>query len=171
MARPSKIDRLPPEIREEIAALREKGYTLDEILGHLRALDIPPESQPSRSGLGRHIQGLDALAERLQKHRAVAEALVRRLGTAPESKSARLNIELMHDIITRLQMAEGEDGEGGKVTFEAADVHFLSKALDHLARAEKNDVETILKLREAGAETPKPDEPTGPTFDLPDNSR
>lgn len=179
MPRPSKIDRLPSEIREEIGALRERGYTIEEILGHLRALDIPHEAQPSWSGLQRHIQGLDKLSERLQRHRVVAEALVRRLGDAPESKQARLNIEMMHTIITDLGMAVGDgDGDGEPVTLDPAQVHFLAKALDHLERAEKNNIETTLKLRDVKAaeadRVSQPDgarEVAGPDYQLPSNGR
>jgi len=152
MTRPSKIDRLPSEIREEIGALRERGYTIDEILGHLRALDVPPGELPSWSGLQRHVQGLDKLAERLQRSRAVAEALVRRMGDAPEGRQARLNIELMHSIVTDLVSAigdqTGDDGETTAVTFDPEQVMFLGRTLRDLAAASKTDVDVVTRLRE-----------------------
>jgi len=179
MAKPSKIDRLPPEIREEVSSLRERGYTIDEILGHLRALDIPPEDQPSWSGLQRHISGLDKLAERLQHSRTISDALVRRLGDAPEGKQARLNIELMHSVVTDLVQSlgdhpEGEEGEA--VTLSPDKVMFLAKALESLARAGKTDAETTLRLREVGAASlAAKDEaagrPSGPDYQIPDNGR
>jgi hypothetical protein len=151
MPRPSKIDRLPAEIREKISGLREDGYTIDEILIHLGKLAINPDSLPSRSGLHRHVQGLDKIAERLRHHRVVADALVRRLGDAPEGRQTRLNIELMHTIVTDLMTASGpesEDGEPGEpVQLDAAQVHFLAKSLDHLSRASAKDAELTLRIR------------------------
>ena len=40
MARPSKIDRLPQELRDAIGDLRRQGRTIDEILAHLRSLGV-----------------------------------------------------------------------------------------------------------------------------------
>jgi len=152
MSRPSKIDRLPPEIREEIGSLRERGYTIDEILGHLRAFEIAPQDRPSRSGLHRHIQGLDKISERLMRSRSVAEALVRKHGDAPEGRQARLNIEIMHSIVMDLLMAagdqDGEAAESGAVTFDPQQVSLLGRTLRDLSSASKTDADLITKLRE-----------------------
>ena len=125
MARPSKIDRLPPEIREQIADLRSQGRTLDEILAKLRELnaDVP------RSGLGRHLKGLDQLGEQLHHSRAVADALVKQFGDAPESQRARLGLELMHALITRAFIAS----EGGEtVTYGPEETMFLCEVAQGL---------------------------------------
>lgn len=62
------------------------------------------------------MQGLDAIGEKIKRSRTVADALVRHLGNAPESQTARLNIELLHSAILDVFMkaAEGEtiDGRG-----------------------------------------------------------
>ena len=146
--RASKIDRLPPEIRDQIAALRAAGKTIDEIMDALKTLALPPGALPVRSGLAAHVQGLDRLAEKVQRGRAVAEALVRKLGDAPESRQARLNIELTHSLITDLMLAQGEGDEAGvPVTLEPGQVHFLAKSLDHLARAQRSDLHATLELR------------------------
>ena len=57
MARPSTIQRLPTEVRELIAELREEGRTIDEVLEKLRELRL----DVSRSALGRHVKQLDAI--------------------------------------------------------------------------------------------------------------
>jgi hypothetical protein len=150
MARPSKVDRLPGDIREAISKLRETGHTLDEIMAELQQMGLEEGELPSRSGLHRHIQGLDALAERLQRSRTIAEALVRKLGDAPENRTARLNIELMHSVVTDLMLAVGSNAEGDgaqPVTLDAETVHFLSKSLDHLARASKSDAELTVRIK------------------------
>jgi biotin operon repressor len=156
MGRPSSIDKLPEEVRAEIGRLRQVGWTIDQIVEHLRGLLDPAGSEarggsvkvPSRSAIGRHIQGLEKLGERMRRSRQVAEALVRELGDAPESTAARLNIELLHSAILDLFMKAG-DGEAVDAFGQAAldgnpeGTMMLAKALDHLARASKTNVDFI----------------------------
>ena len=168
----SKVKKLPPEIRELISELHNThSWTLDEIASALRDLAggkrptlpgalppelaeppaVDPDALPSRSGLHRHIQGLDRLADRMQRSRAVAEALVRKLGDAPEDRTARLNIELMHSAILDLFMSSepGEDGEpAGPVSLDPESAMLLAKALKDLSSARNNDAALVLKLRE-----------------------
>lgn len=140
--RPSKIDRMDPAIREKIGQLRSDGHTIDEIMGKLRELG----ADVSRSGLGRHVQELDKLGELLQRSRATAEALVARFGDAPESRTARLNIELMQGMIMRLQAATGEDGE--PVMLDPKEINFIADALHRLGRASKDDADLQQRMRE-----------------------
>jgi len=149
MPRPSTIDQLPEPIRVEIGRLRGLGWTIDQILDHLREL---LDRAPSRSALGRHIQGLDKLGDRMRRSRHVAEALVRELGTAPESQAARLNIELMHTAILDLFMEGDEDGAAPAPPREPMDIQFVAKALDHLARASKSNVEFVQAAEKRAAE-------------------
>lgn len=135
MARPSKIDRLPGEIREEIGRLREHGHTIDEILTHLRTLGV---GDISRSGLGRHIQDIDAIGERIRRTRSIATAIIERYGEGDEDKLARVNIELMHDVVFRLQTAE-EDGE--PVQLSTLDAQRLSATLRNLQTSARADID------------------------------
>ncbi|NYZ12876.1 DUF3486 family protein [Azospirillum sp. RWY-5-1] len=172
--RPSKIDKLPDPLREGIAQLWHSGrYGLDEILRHLRDLSegrrtmLPPELDvavsvtaddlPSRSRLHAHLQGLDRVAEKVGRSRAVAEALVKRYGDEPESRTARLNIELAHSAVLDLFLAEGggagaggdgEDGGAAPVTLDPEGVMFVARAIKDLASARKADAELALKLRQ-----------------------
>lgn len=155
MPRQSTVKRLPPEIREVIGALLDQGRTLDEILTKLRELGV---DNVSRSALGRYSKDLAKVSERIRRGREVAEALVRKLGDAPESKITRMNVELVHSVITDLTMAaleaEGEDAEGGDAkatkltTLNPMGAMLLAKGLDHLAKASKADADLVNKLRE-----------------------
>ncbi len=145
MPRPSKIDRLPPEFRDAIGRLREDGHTIDEILVYLAKMGLDEDGMPSRSGMGRHVQGLDALAEIITTSRSMSETLVRRLGDAPESRQARLNIELSHGLVTKLIAAS--NGPEGTVKLDWKQVQFLTRSLANLASAQKSDVETTLRLK------------------------
>lgn len=158
MARPSSIDQMPEEIRAEIGRLRHMGWTIDQILEHLRGLI---DRAPSRSALGRHIKGLDVLGEQMRRSRHVAEALVRELGDAAESRTARLNIELLHSAVMDLFMraAEGEEGVDPRGAAALAGnpegTMMLAKALDHLGRASKSNVEFVAAVEKRATERVK----------------
>lgn len=139
MGRQSSIRRLPPEVREVISDLRERGRTIDEILDKLRELDV----SVSRSALGRHVKQLDAIGAELRRSRAIAEALVKRYGEAPESRTAKLNIELMHGLISKLMFSE----DGRQVELEPKEAMQIATAMQKLAQASKQEVdrEALLK--------------------------
>ncbi len=145
--KPSSIDRLPEEIRAEVGRLRLQGRTIDEILAHLKSLDV----EVSRSALGRHVKGLAALRERMHQSREMATALVSQFGDQPDNKIQRLNLELMHGIILQALTAtdEDEDGEIKPVTFNPQEAKYLAESLAKLASAEKTDADRTLKLRAA----------------------
>lgn len=168
---PSKVDQLPAPLREGVARLWESGrYTLEQIAGFLAdlaagkrsmlppeldvAVAIPTDAVPSKSSLGRHVLGLSAIAEKLQRSRAVAEALVQKLGDAPESRAAALNVELMHTVILDLIMAaedakgrSGDDGAPVPMVLDPEQAMFLGRCLKDLAGAKKADADLTLRLR------------------------
>jgi len=153
MRRPSTIDKLGPEIRDLIGQLRDNGRSIDAILEHLRKL-LPDDDVPSRSALGRHLQKIEVIAERMRQSRVVADTLVRQLGDEPADKSTRLNIELMHSVIFDIVTASqaGGENEGQPVTFDPEQVMFLAKSLDHLGKAAVADVQRIEKIEKRAAE-------------------
>lgn len=151
MPRQSTIKKLPPQIRDKIGALLDQGRTLDEIVTHLSSLDV----QVSRSALGRYKQHIDKVSERIRRSREIAEAMVRNYGEAPESKTARLNIELLHGVMLDMisQLPDGAEGDGDDETplllsLSPRGAMEMAKAMDHLARASKQDADLITKLRE-----------------------
>jgi len=145
MHRPSKVDRLPPEIREKIAALRDDGHTLDEIMQHLGKIGLDADGMPSRSGLGRHVQNLDSLAELINQQRRTAEVLARRPDDpGAADRSLQLNVELMHGLLTRLVAASSV---GDDATMSAKEIGFLSRSLQALASAQRADAVTKMAIR------------------------
>lgn len=145
MARPSKIDRLPAEIRDKIGALRRDGRSIDEILSVLRQLDV----DVSRTGLGRHVHRIDKIGARLRESRAAAEAIMARLGETPDNRTARLNIELMHANLQQL-VAGNDDGE--PVALDPQGAMLLARAIKDLAAAAKTDVDRELRVRKEFAD-------------------
>ena len=151
MAR-STLEKLPKEIREELGRLREDGWTIDELLSKLQELRAAGrhDLDVSRSAVGRYVQGIDKVGEQLRQSRAMAEALVRQLGDEPDTKVARLNIELGHSLIMNLMtgMAGGTEGEDGQtVQLDPEQVMFLTSSIQKLASARKTDAELILRLQ------------------------
>jgi DNA-binding transcriptional MerR regulator len=146
MARPSKVTRLPREIQDRIARLREMGHTIDQILAHLAEMDVAPEEMPSRSGLAVAVQKIDRALEMVQSSRAAAEAMMPRLEEAKEGRTARASIELLQSLTFQVLMAAASDG-GGSIKMSAKDAGFYAKALADMTRAQRTDVETTLKLR------------------------
>jgi hypothetical protein len=152
MARPSTIARLPGEIREAIGRLRDQGRTLDEILTHLQGMEVTV----SRSALGRHVQQMDKVGERLRRSRAISEALVRQLGDAPESQTARLNIEMMHSFLFDF-LASAEEGaeEGSEAALahvrDPKSVALMAEAVQRLTTASRQNVEFVARVEDRAA--------------------
>lgn len=149
MPRQSTIRKLPPKIRDHIGALMDQGRTLDEIVAKLAELDV----RVSRSALGRYKQHIDKVSERIRRSREVAEALVRNLGEEPESKTARLNIELMHSVVLDMLSqinSDGETDEDGNtvLTLDPMGAMLMAKSLDHLSKAAAKDADLVGKLRD-----------------------
>lgn len=143
MARPSKVDRLPPEIRDCIGELRRDGHTIDEILAHLRSIGVGPD-QVNRSGLGKAVQRWDAVAARLHDSRTAAEAIMSRLESpGADDRVARLNIQMLHASL--MELMRGEDGEPAR--FDPQESMFLSATLKNLVGAAKVDQSRAIELK------------------------
>lgn len=162
MARKGTIDRLGPEVRDAIGRLLDEGCTLDQILAQLENMSV----EVSRSSLGRYTQKLAAAGEKLRRSRTVAEALVRKFGDQPESKTARLNIELLHGAILDLFMAEDgadaaeDDGDKRKKSAGLGDpmgAMLLAKALEALTKASRHDVEFLERAEKRAADRARKD--------------
>jgi 2-succinyl-5-enolpyruvyl-6-hydroxy-3-cyclohexene-1-carboxylate synthase len=140
MARPSTVRRQAPEVREAIGAWHREGRTLDEILD---ALDEAFGVKISRSALHRHVKGLDRMLEKIERSRQLSEAAVAKLGHGIESRTAQANIQLMQAALLDLF---ADDGDGNPAA-KPMDAMLLAKAMDHLAKAARNDAEYTAKIR------------------------
>lgn len=145
MARPSKIARLPAELRDLIGRLREGGHTIDEIFAKLKELDV----DVGRSGLGEHLKKFDKMRERLLYSRAAAESIMSRLEDAgADDRVARLNISSLHASVMQLMaLADAEDGG-----LDPKSAKLLSETLRNLATAAKGDQDRLINLKKHLAE-------------------
>jgi hypothetical protein len=155
MARPSRIDRMDPEIREIIGRLRQHGKTLDEILDHLRTMEI----EVSRSALGRHVQSMEKVGERMRRSRAIADALARQIGDTSESKLTSLNIELLHGFVFDfLASAEDEGDEGAAAKAQLRDpmaMKLFSEAVERLTKASRHNADFVEQVEKRAASKAK----------------
>jgi hypothetical protein len=142
--RPSTISRLPPQIKEKIASLRDQGRTLDEIMNALNAMDV----EISRSALGRYTKRMDRVATDLRKSRELAQAVARQFGDKEVSQVARTNMELTHTLLMKL-MVGNDDEESAPVILKPQEAMFIATAIEKLTKAGKVDFEAqLLAARE-----------------------
>ena len=152
---PSSIDRLPPEVQDEIAKLRTRmGLTIDELLAWVK----DQGHEISRTAMGRHVRHLHLDVERaggmLNRAQSISTAVMERLGEKPDNDLARLNIQLLHsqvfDMIVAEEEADAETGEmGEKPKPTALEMVRLSKAIQQLLSAEKMNAERAMAIRKA----------------------
>lgn len=141
MARRSRILALPTPVREAIdSAIRDGSTTLDQLVESIRAefgVDIP------RSTLGDYRQRMEERLARLREAREVADSWIKKLGDDPDSKVGSLLVETVGMIAFNTMsgmVARGEDADAGEVMV-------LSKAMDHLTRAQRTDHEFRARVR------------------------
>jgi len=139
MGRKSTIKRLPPEVRQKIADLVDRGATIDEILAHLDTMG----ARVSRSALGRHVKGLNEVAKEIQQSRLVAEAIAKEFGAEDQDRVADANLEMMHTVMRRLMFSED-----GIIQLGPQEAELTTRALKNLAQTRKANTETVAKIRE-----------------------
>lgn len=137
---PSTIDRLELEVQRLITELRAKGWTIDEIQQQLVELGAPV----SRSALGRHIKSMAEATADLTEKRHIAKVLAQTVNPEDTGVMARLNVELAHAAIIRLQMATTSE-EGAN--FDAKEAMFLGSAINSLVGAEGKLGDMIRKAK------------------------
>ncbi|MFN7128953.1 MAG: phage protein Gp27 family protein [Brevundimonas sp.] len=147
MAR-SSIEKLPPEVRERVEdwlrEFRTGGLELNDVMTRMDAqfadqgIDLP-----SRSALHRHSQKVQALAERVQRSRDIANQLVAQVGPdLSDGKGLQVLIQgfqsLAFDMMANLAPDE---------TLDPENLMFLSRAIQAVTSARKTDADLHLKLK------------------------
>lgn len=135
----SAVRRLPAELRDQVNVMLADGVTVTEIADKLRELG----ADVSRSSVGRYrLQWQDTMG-RLAEVREFAEATIRNLADAPESKISRVNIELLQgalfSALTRMDAANMKPEDAVKLLVKA------SMAQQMISRAGRDEADTIIK--------------------------
>ena len=146
MAITTRLKEYAPEIRELVIKLRKQGRSIDAIRAKLEELDV----DIPRSTLGEFTKEIDAVAAQMEESRIFADAIVNRFGEDPESKTVRLNMQMMQTVIYKSLRkimsaeAEGKDNDG----LTTRQLQELSKTIANMTQAAKTDAEFIAKVRE-----------------------
>lgn len=141
--RPSTIDRLPDEVRAQIAQLRRGGRTIDEIMDHLGQLDV----EVSRSALGRHVKSLAEIGEQMRRSETMAKFIVERFGEESDDRVARANMRILQGTVLELLTAERADEDGQPISLTPGEAKELALTLQRLVSAQRLDAERELRLR------------------------
>lgn len=141
--RPSSIDRLPEEIRASIGKLRRDGRTIDEILDHLKQLDV----EVSRSALGRHVKTMAEIGEEIRRTETMARFIVDKFGDESDERVGRANMRLLQSALMGILAEARVDEDGQRISLSAEEAKSLSLSLQRLVSAQRTDAERELKMR------------------------
>lgn len=140
---PSSIDRLPEELRDQIAQLRRDGRTVTEIHDHMSKLD----AGVSRSAVGRHVKGLAEIGEELRRAETMARFVVERFGDETDDRVGRANMRLLQGALMELITERPLDDDGQPVSLSAGEAKAISLSLQRLVSSQRVDADRQLKLR------------------------
>lgn len=141
--RPSTIDRLPEEVRATIADLRRSGRTLDEIMDHLRQLQVGV----SRSAVGRHVKSLAEIGEQMRRAETMAKFVVERFGEDTDDRVGRANMRILQGALLEMLTEDRLDEEGQPITLSAKEAKELSLAVQRLVSAQRMDAEREIRMK------------------------
>ncbi len=141
---PSSIDKLPAELRDQIARLFREGRTVTEIHEHLRQLD----AGVSRSAVGRHVKTMAEVGEEMRRSAEMARFIVDQFGEETDERVGRANMALLQGAILELITERPVDEETGEVArLDAGEMKALSLSLQRLINSQRVDADRQLKLR------------------------
>lgn len=153
---PSKVEKLPRVVREELDALRTRqGWTIEQLLDWLRAQG---HDNISRSGLGNYCRNLyldtEAAADKINRAGVIAKALIERFGDRPDNELARANIQMLHGQVFNMILEEDSafDEEGNPLPGDSLKLVRLTKAVQQLLSAEKMNAERVAQIRKIARE-------------------
>lgn len=135
-----RMRRLPREVLDAVNGLLESGHTVDEVTEFLRGMG----EEVSRSCVGRYRKQWAESVRDLAEVREFSRTVVSELSKQPESRTARLNTELMEaalfQCMTSLRAMSTSDPEKSvKLICKAATAQML------LSKARRDDAETTIK--------------------------
>ena len=139
MARKSSIESLPPDIQVAVNAALRQGWTIDDIVGHVRDMG----GDVSRSAVGRYKQRFEQIGRKMRETRDVAKVWIDKLGEEPDGDVARLLTELIRTIAFKTSMTLAEDDDA----VDPKHLAMLARSIKDLATADRATAELALKLR------------------------
>lgn len=154
MAKPSSIDRLPPDILEQLQTLlRDPRVTQLEATRQINAIlerDGHPE-RVSKSAVNRYSQRMEEVGARLRQSREMAAMWIGKLGAAPQGEVGKLLNEMIRTLAFEATMSAAESEE----PVPPSVINKLALAVQRLEAAssinEKREAEIRARAREEAA--------------------
>ena len=117
--RKSKIDLLPPEIRQTLNAFIRSGDMMQkDILKAVHEMcdeaGLPSVAKPGRTSFNRYAQRMEETGQRLRQSREVAEVWTAKLGDAPTSDVGKLLQEFVRTMAFETSMHMMDESNEGK---------------------------------------------------------
>lgn len=149
MGRHSSIQRLDPRIREAVDALiRDGADTIEEIVATIRAMG----GQASTSAVQRYRAKAEEALPAFRASQEIAKVWAAKIEEGGSSDVSRLASQVLGSVAFSTAQGMLASGEA----MPANEVMFLAKALDHISRADKTNLDRDLRIRkEVAAEALK----------------
>lgn len=152
MTRPSTIERLPPDILEQLhTLLRDPRITQLDATARINAIleDDGIEERVSKSAVNRYAVKMGEVGERLRESRQVAEMWIAKLGAAPQGQVGHLVNEILRtlafDLSLKLQNGElNEESMPGTIKM----LKEMSLSVMRLERASSENVKREQEIRD-----------------------
>lgn len=137
----SKITQLDPRVRAAVdEAVREGRATIDDIVVLVKAMG----GEASRSSVGRYVKNASEQMKKFREAQEIAKVWIGKLSADPEGDVGRLLAEMLKTVAFQ-QIADMGEGDAES---SPMDLMLVAKALDHLSRSQKVDVDRLVKVRE-----------------------
>ena len=119
--RKSKIELLPPEIRQTLNVFIRSGDMMQkDILKAVHEMcdeaGLPEEAKPSKTSFNRYAKRMDEMGQRLRQSREVAEVWASKLGDAPTSDVGKLLQEFVRTMAFETSMHMMDEADEGNPT-------------------------------------------------------
>lgn len=153
---PSSIERLPPDILEQLQALlRDPRITQLDATARINEI-LDAEGHPERvtkSSVGRYAARMAEVGERLRQSRAVAEMWIAKLGAQPQGQLGHLVNEMLRTLSFELTL-KLQEGELNDETLPGVidQLKQLSLSVVRLERAASENVKREAEIRKQALE-------------------
>ena len=148
----SRIEQLPPEIKDRVDELLRHGATQREIL---RRLEDPlreiGEEPLSRAGLNRYATQMAEVGHELRETRAIAEAWRAKFGDRPTSELGQLTVEVLSTLAFKASLRARQDADDPEAAIDPGMLNDLALAQYRLERAAEIGTKRERELLEAFA--------------------
>lgn len=144
MARPSSIERIPDDIREQLQALlRDQRVTQMEVTAQINQLleENGHDERLSKSAVNRYAVRMNEVGEKLRQSRQVAEMWIAKLGAQPQGQLGNMVNEMLRSMAFDLALKLQE----GELTEESmpAMIEMVKELSLSVARLEKASSENV----------------------------